>query len=710
MDVATRDAAAAAPPWSLDEARRRRARLVAEAGLIGLVVGLLVVAPWVGSGYLLLLDWVSGPESTVTPGLYGLAGDELDAMPWRLLVLTLRTVVGPAVTAWLLVLAYFPLAAAGAARLVGGGRARTWTAALVITCNPVVVTRIGVGHVPYLIGVALLPWLVAAAMRDQQQHRRFGARTAGLYALGVAVSPHLAWIGGVALLVVACVPRPTLRAFVRLGLTALAAAAVYAYGIVVWLTGVRVLEVTDADLGAYATRAGPLGLVPTVLGLEGFWREGSPDVGATLGLVGIPVLLALLAAVVWGLAVLVARREPLGAVAVVLVVLGLLLALGTQGPFGAVYQAAFDRLPLFEAMREPLKWLALVLVGYTVALASAAEQAAAWARRTAARRGLRGTARRTAPVAGAAVVALLPLVCAPALLLGLGGRVATSEYPDSWSRADTLMGEGDGSVLFLPWHAYQPFAFTDGRTVATPGQAFFRREVLSSDAVELGLVRTDSVSRRSAYVDELLARGGTGGFARLVAPLGVEYVVVSRGADAERYRWLAEEPHLTRVLTEDTLLLYRVDVAGTGRVVGSRETSWPEALRLGSQLGTEALLPDGPTSPPLPSSGSGGLRREGATTWTVAAGVPGWVVVPVEWSAGWRLDGESGTPTLAGTVAVRAGAEGGVVEYRPWTFLRWALAASVAALLVLLVIGLVEHRHEWRGRGHRAGTAGARSS
>ena len=261
-----------------DDARRRRGRVVAEAALIGLVVGLLVVAPWMRSGYLLLLDWVSGPDSAVTPGLYGLAGDELDAMPWRLAVLSLREVVGPAVTAWLLVLLYFPVAAAGAARLVGGGRVRGWTAAVAMTCNPVVVDRIAVGHVPYLIGVAVLPWLVAAARRDKAQHRWFGARTAGLFALGIAVSPHLAWIGGLALLVVAVVPRPAWRDAARLALTAVAALAVYGYGVLVYLSGVRVLAVTEADLAAYATRPEGLGLVPTVLSLEGFWREGGSRV------------------------------------------------------------------------------------------------------------------------------------------------------------------------------------------------------------------------------------------------------------------------------------------------------------------------------------------------------------------------------------------------------------------------------------------------
>ena len=115
--------------------QRTRARVLAESGLLGLALGLVVVAPWMGSGYLLLLDWVSGPEQALTPGVYGLSGSALDAMPFRLATQALRGLVGPAVTAWLLILAFFPLAAAGAAAAAGGGRWRAWPAARAATEN-----------------------------------------------------------------------------------------------------------------------------------------------------------------------------------------------------------------------------------------------------------------------------------------------------------------------------------------------------------------------------------------------------------------------------------------------------------------------------------------------------------------------------------------------------------------------------------------------
>jgi hypothetical protein len=251
------------------------------------------------------------------------------------------------------------------------------------------------------------------------------------------------------------------------------------------------------------------------------------------------------------------------------------------------------------------------------------------------------------------------------------------------------------SVLFLPWHGYQPFDFTGDRGVATPADAFFRTAALSSDAVELGDLRTSSTSRRQKYVDELVARGGADAFGRLVAPLGVRWVVLAHGNEDEAYTWVSRQPDLELVLTTPSIDLYRVAAEGTGRVGARRSVPGVAALVLAAdegRLGTEAITSTGADDGSLPSSTSGGITRTSRTTWTVDAGAPGWVVIPEEWSAGWQVSGRSGEPTLAGTVALRVDGGPGKVEFAPWTTLRLGLAVSVAGLLVLLALGLVEHR------------------
>lgn len=668
-------------------------RLTAQCAAIGLLVGLLVVAPWTRGGYLLLLDWVSGPNQTLTPGVYGLSGSALDAMPFRIGTQALRHLVGSAATAWLLILAYFPLAAAGASVAAGGGRWRRYAAAMLMVCNPVVVDRIRVGHVSFLLAIALLPWLYAALLHAREQNKWFAVRPALWYAIAISVNPHAAWLGGLLVVVVALVPRPSWRDLARSLEVIGAAALVYGYALVLWTTNTRTLNVTEADLQAYATRAGPGGLLPTVASLHGFWRAAQEvTVRAWLGGFGLIVIIVLMVAVVFGAVVTWRQEFVKGAQLVAACVAGLLLAAGVGGPIGAVYRLAFEHVPLFEAMREQQKWIGLVLLAYAVFFGVAVE----WLIQTVPRK------------AFAVPAAVLPLVIAPTLLWGLGGAISTSQYPVGWWASNFVMGKGQGQALFLPWHAYQPFDFTGNRTVATPSNAFFDRTMLTSDAVELPGLRTDSTSVRTAYVSRLVADGGGGAFGRLVAPLGVEYVVLAKTPEAVDYAWVAKQPDLQVVLDTQAMTVYRVVPRGTGRVVYTRVASYEQLIEAAAsgQLGSEAVVPDGEVSEPTVSQDSGLIRKAGETTWQVDAGKPGAVVIPEEFSEGWQADGKPGRPTVAGTIVLELSGEPTTVTFAPWRFLFPATLASLAVLAALVAAGVWEHRKELLATLGRAGAAG----
>lgn len=655
-------------------------RLTAQCAAIGLLVGLLVVAPWMRGGYLLLLDWVSGPNQTLTPGVYGLSGSALDAMPFRIGTQALRHFMGSAVTAWLLILAYFPLAAAGASVAAGGGRWRRYAAAVLMVCNPVVIDRIRVGHVSFLLAIALLPWLYAALLHAREQNKWYAVRPALWYAIAISVNPHAAWLGGLLVVVVAVVPRPSWRDLARSVEVIAAAGLVYGYALVLWATNTRTLNVTEADLQAYATRAGPGGVLPTVASLHGFWRAAQEvTVREWLGGFGLIVFVLLIVAVVFGAVALWRQEYVKGAQLVTVCVAGLLLAGGINGPIGGLYRVAFEHVPLFEAMREQQKWIALVLLAYAVFFGVTVE----WL--------IEAVPRK----AFAIPAAFAPLLIAPMLVWGLGGTITTSQYPVGWWASNFVMGRGQGLALFLPWHAYQPFDFTDNRTVATPSNAFFGRTVLTSDAVELPGLRTDSTSLRTAYVSRLVADGGGGAFGRLVAPLGVEYVVLAKTPEAIDYTWVAEQPDLEMVLDTQAMSVYRVVARGTGRVVHRRVASYEQLVQAAAagQIGSEAVVATGDSDPEV-SEDSGLIRKAGETTWQVEAGPGGAVVIPEEFSEGWQVDGKSGQPTVAGTIAFELSGEPATVTYAPWRLLFPATLASLLVLAGLVAAGLWEHRRE----------------
>ncbi|HWS31444.1 MAG TPA: hypothetical protein VN408_01735 [Actinoplanes sp.] len=685
------------------------ARLTAESILLGLVVGALVVAPWTRSGYLLLLDWVSGPHQALSPGLYGLDPAALDALPYRLLTHAVRLVVGAGATSWLMILAFFPIAAGGVSALAGGGRWRRHPAALFVCVNPFVIERIQAGHVPFLLSVALLSVMAASARHARRRGHWFAARPAGWYALAVSAAAHAAWLGAVILVLIAVLPRPRWRDLVRTAIVIVATGGVYAYAAVVVSTAILIIDVGEADLEVYATRPGPSGLATAVVTLRGFWRSASDSSPAIV--LGLLPTLSLVLAAAGGLARLCRRDPGIGVPLTAITLTGLLLGAGVHGPLGGVYRAAFEYLPLFEAMREQQKWVSLAMIGYAVGVGASVEVVAATLRRHD-----RLLPRIAAGLSAPSLVVMYASIGA-SLVWGLGGAVRVSHYPPGWYAADRIMGTGTEAVLFLPWHQYQPFGFTATRSVATPAGAFFRRPVLSSDAAELGPVRSNSSSQRMAYLDRVLAAGGGGDLGRLIAPLGVRYVVLAKGREGATYAWLGRQGSLRPVLRTMEMDVYQVTADGTGRVISSRDGDFNAALRWAAdgRLGSEAVLA-GAGDGPVPSAGSGGLRRAGATSWQVSAGAAGWVVVPEEWSANWTAGDQVTRPTVAGTVAVRAGSGPFTVRYAPWRWLRVGLLVSLLSLLVLTVAGLVEHRREFypglrrrfAGSGRHGGASGRR--
>lgn len=682
------------------------ARLTAESVLLGLVVGLLVVAPWTRSGYLLLLDWVSGPYQALSPGLYGLDPAALDALPYRLFTHAVRLAVGAGATSWLMILLFFPIAAGGVSALAGGGRWRRHPAALSVCLNPFVIERIQAGHVPFLLSVALLCAMAASARHARRRGHWFAARPAGWYALAVSAAAHAAWLGAAILVLIALLPRPRRRDLVRTAIVIVATGCVYTYAAVVVSTAILVVDIGEPDLEVYATRPGPSGLAAAVVTLRGFWR-GASDSSPAVVLDLLPALTLVLAAA-GGLGRLCRREPETGVPLAAITLTGLLLGAGIHGPLGGAYRVAFAYLPLFEAMREQQKWVSLAMIGYAVGVGASVEAVAM------ALRHRRLLPRVAAGLAASSLIVMYATIGA-SLGWGLGGAVRVSHYPPGWYAADRIMGTGTEAVLFLPWHQYQPFGFTENRSVATPAGAFFRRPVLSSDAAEVGPVRSNSSSQRMAYLDRVLAAGGGGDLGRLVAPLGVRFIALAKGREGDAYAWLGRQRSLRPVLRTAEIDVYRVTADGTGRVVSSRDGDFNAALSWAAagRLGSEAVLA-GAGDGTVPSAGSGGLQRVGATTWQVSAGAAGWVVVPEEWSANWTAGDQVTRPTVAGTVAVRAGSGPFTVRYAPWRWLRMGLLVSLSSLLFLTVAGLVEHRREFypglrrrfAGSGRHGGASG----
>lgn len=656
------------------------------------VVALGVCLPFVAKGWLLLLDWQRGPHVPLPSAFWGLDGQLPVGVPFLTGAWALGRLVDPSIVAWLPIVAALSLAGVTVGRLLRGPALRRVPAGLLYAVNPFVYDRLYAGHVSFLLAYAVLPLAVASLLKATQGDDRAGwLRPALWITLLVALTPHSAWLVAVPCLIVLAWDR-SVSTLGRLAGVTFAVVVANAYLVLPAARGGQnAVDVGTGDLTAFRTSGEGLGLLGNVAGLHGFWRQEVPlprdEVpGWPLFLAAILLVAVAGAAAGWrraGDRRLVVVTAGAGAV-------GLVLALGDQGPTGAVYRWLFLNVPGFEIMREPQKFAALLALAYAVLFGLGAEALVG------------GATGRASGRAWAALVLVLPIAATPTLFWGLRGRVEVSRYPAAWAEADLVMGDGPERILFLPWHQYLGFPFT-GRVVANPAQHAFRRDVIAGDNVELPLLRTASLSVRSAYLEFLYEQGSQmRTFGQLVAPHAVKYVVVAKVVDWREYEWLDRQQDLEKVLDRPEIAVYRnVRAVGLGsrRAAAVTVEDWGELVGLseqtdlsGTAVRARRLAPGRIRMPAVRTSGvplavDDGLRRRSAVRYDVPPGRPGWLVLAEPFDRAWHVDGRSAVAMAWGGVGFPIGPDREEVAFARWSDVRLGYGISVVSVAFVIFRG-----------------------
>jgi hypothetical protein len=677
-------------------------------------VGVLTVAPLAGRGYLLLLDWAPGRRPGVPETFFGLSGGLVTGAIYTMATAAAGA-LAPAALGWLPLALFFPVAGIGMARLVPGRTIERLAGALLFMVNPLVLDRAFAGQLAFLLGYALLPWLLVSllAARDAAGWRRL--RPALWLALMTGLSPHFAWLGGVLLLAVLAERRFRLRDMVWGAAILAGAALASSYLVAMLFGGYGRRSGGTADLASFRTAGRSGAVLLNLVGLSGFWRT-EPRL-LNLRPAGWPAVMAALVVVIgvgvrsWWAAP--GQHRALGTTLIAAGFAGFVLALGDRGPTGTLYRWLFLHLPGFSIMREPQKFIALMAVGdavfFGLGVGALAERLPArWWR---------------IPVAGALIAA--PIVATPGLFFGLGGSVHPSHFPTSWYEADAAMGRGPGKVLVLPWHQYQALAFTARRAVASPAGSFFHRQTIVGNNLDLADATSTWASDRSRYLDFVIAHGPeTRAFGQLVTPLAIEYVLVSKTEEFPRYGWLREQTDLTPVLESGDLLLLRnahpvsegarvarvVQVQDWGELVGLAGTGNLDgvAVRTARQVPGPVRVPPGLGSATGGDAGFPAVRRLSPVVYAVAGAGGGrsenYVVFAEPYDPRWRLAGAHPEELAGGVMGFASGPQPGKLRFGGWWLVRSGWYASAGAVLCMVAAAVLYRR------GRRNGRRGPQSS
>ncbi|TFV61729.1 UNVERIFIED_ORG: hypothetical protein E4P37_18675 [Bacillus sp. AZ43] len=527
------------PSWTLPEPARWPARVLA------LAVALLVTAPALAPGFVLLRDMVFVPRQDLDLDALGLGSALPRAVPVDAVMGLLTAVVPGELVQKAVLLATVYAAVLGAARLVPPGPdGRRGLAApvagLVYGWSPYLAERLLIGHWTLLVAWAALPWIARAALRLRAGEPRALpwlviacapatlTPTGALLAAGVvgalAGRRHLLPAGGAVLL---------------LSLPWIVAGALHPAG-----------GLSDpGGVAAFAARAeGAGGPLLALLGTGGIWNAGA--VPGSRGSALLPlVTLALVALAAAGWAHRPALRGP-GARLVLLGVAGLLLALaGTVPGARDVLAGSMAAVPGAGLLRDGQKWIAWWALPLAVG-------AGLGARRLTAAVAARGLPAAAGLVGAAAV--LLPLIAVPDLAWGVGGRLQPVGYPADWQRVRDALADDDhpGDVLVLPLGAYRAFGWNDDRPQLDPAVRWLPRPTITDDDLVVG---GETVEGEDLRAREVAAAAGD---PEALARLGVGWVLVERGTPGRPVP--AAVADLPVAVEGDELVLHRVPGAVPG--------------------------------------------------------------------------------------------------------------------------------------------------
>ena len=477
---------------------------------------LLVTAPLLAPGYLMLRDAVSTPRSYLSDAALGLSEAAPRAVPQDFFVALASGVIdGGMVVKALLVIGLF-LAGWGAARLAAmivpdAGVAGQLIAATIAIWNPYVAERLLQGHWSLLVGYACLPWVATTMLRLRTSGASpwvgvfalvFWIALAGLTATGLMLAATVAvtcavapgsgrprwWCAGVGLVAAVLVALP-------------------------WLTAATLadsLSSTQAQgVSVFAARAEPgLGTLASLASLGGIWNaDAVPPSRTTLFVVVAAVVL--LAVVAVGLPTVVRRPAavPLLILAAVAVVVPAMMA---TGPGMAAVEATIRTLPGLGVVRDAQKWVGLAVPAYSLAGAGAVV-----------------TLRHRIPAAATTLICCAAIVATlPDLFWGVGGKLATVNYPPAWSAVSALINDDPRPVAVLPVDSIRRFTWAGDAPVLDPLPRWVRADVLTTGDLTIAGHTVPGEGDRAREVQRLLLSGAD---RDKLAAAGVGWVVVESG-------------------------------------------------------------------------------------------------------------------------------------------------------------------------------------
>jgi hypothetical protein len=231
----------------------------------------------------------------------------------------------------------------------------------------------------------------------------------------------------------------------------------------------------------------------------------------------------------------------------------LLAAALATGPGLAALHTMVGAAPGLGVLRDGQKWVALAMPGYALAGAGAVLTLRRWP----------GFSWPVGP----------PLLCCAALVLslpdlawGLGGKVASVQYPRDWTTVAATINREPAEVAVLPAGIMRRFAWSGEAPVLDPLPRWLRADVLTTGDLTISGATVLGEGNRARAVQRLMLAGAD---PQALRHAGVGWLVVERGTPGDIGSAARTLEQLPMTYHGRDLLLYRV----------GGDTAWASAGR-----------------------------------------------------------------------------------------------------------------------------------
>lgn len=158
----------------------------------------------------------------------------------------------------------------------------------------------------------------------------------------------------------------------------------------------------------------------------------------------------------------------------------------------------------------------------------------------------------------------IPIFYTYTIFGGFARQLRPVWYPQSWYRANEILNQdsSDFKALFLPWHQYLSLNFNRNIITANPAKAFFDKEIIQGENMELGKIFSCNNEKENEEMEELIINNSmpVDNILKAFVKKRIKYIVFSydlREKDVFGYDFLNSK-NLQIIYKEKELTLYKI--------------------------------------------------------------------------------------------------------------------------------------------------------